>query len=164
MKNCVFLDKAGFEINMRRSRGWSRRGAQAIIKSPSARGVSRTVTGDISALGVANVSMREPGNSKKRIVVGATKRKAPEDTASAILKGTTACHYVQFISDTLDIMDVFPNMKGLHIVMANAPIHSPEAIDLIILERGYIRVYLYTYITTTLFHLNSDLLGCFGKL
>lgn len=80
MKNCVFLDKVGFDINMRRSRGWSRRGAQAIIKSPSARGVSRTVTGDISALGVANVSMRESGNIKKRIVVGATKRKAPEDT------------------------------------------------------------------------------------
>jgi hypothetical protein len=161
MKNCVFLDKAGFDINMQRSRGWSRRGAQAIIKSLSARGVSHTVTGDISALGVANVSMREPGNIKKRIVVGATKRKAPGDMASAILKGTMACHYVQFNSDTLDIMDVFPSMKGLHIAMANAPIHSPEAIDPIILERV---TYVYTYIATTLFYLNSDLLGCFGKL
>jgi hypothetical protein len=54
-------------------------------------------------------------------------------------------HYIQFISDTLDIMNVFPNMKGFHIVMGNAPIHSPDATDPIIKERGYIPVYLPPY-------------------
>jgi transposase len=52
---------------------------------------------------------------------------------------------VQFISDTLDTMDAFSNMKGFHIVMDNAPIHSLGAIGLIILEKGYIPVYLPPY-------------------
>lgn len=73
------------------------------------------------------------------------KRKAPGDTSATIPKGTTAGHYVQFASDTLDIMDEFPNMKGFHIVMDNAPIHSPEAVDPIILGRGYIPVYFPPY-------------------
>ncbi|EIE78639.1 hypothetical protein RO3G_03343 [Rhizopus delemar RA 99-880] len=62
------------------------------MESPSARAVSHTIIGAISAFGV--------------------------------MIGTTAGHYVKSISDTLDIMDEFPNMKGFHIVMDNAPIHS----------------------------------------
>ncbi|KAG1049475.1 hypothetical protein G6F43_008198 [Rhizopus delemar] len=65
MQNCVFFDKVGFDMNMRRSRGRSRRGAPARIESPSARGVSHTMIGAISAFGVVNVSMRKPGNVKK---------------------------------------------------------------------------------------------------
>ncbi|KAG2192806.1 hypothetical protein INT47_005353 [Mucor saturninus] len=72
----------------------------------------------------------DPGNVKRRKVVGATKRKVPGDAASVIPKVTTAGHYLQFISDTLDIMDEFPNMKGFHIVMDNAPIHSHSLVDL----------------------------------
>lgn len=145
MQNCVFLDEAGFDVNMRRSRGWAQRGKPAIEETTSASGVSHTVIGAISAFGVVNVSMREPGNVKKRRVVGAKKRKAPEDAVAAIPKGTTAGHFVQFISDTLDIMDEFPNMKGFHIVMDNAPIHSRDVVDPIVLERGYIPVYLPPY-------------------
>jgi hypothetical protein len=123
MKNCVFLDEAGFDVNMRRSRGWAQRGKPAIEETTSARDISHTVIGAVSAFGVVNVSMREPDNVKKRRVVGAKKRKAAEDAvAAAIPKGTTAGHFVQFISDTLDIMDELPNMKGFHVVMDNAPI------------------------------------------
>lgn len=94
MQNCVFLDKSGFDINMHRLRAWSQDGTQAMIESPSARAVSHTIIGGISAFGVVNVSIRDPGNVKKRKIVGATKRKAPGDAASAIQKGTTAGHYV----------------------------------------------------------------------
>jgi transposase len=41
-------------------------------------------------------------------------------------------------------MDEF-NMKECHIVMDNIPIHSPETVDPIILERNYISVYLPPY-------------------
>lgn len=145
MNNCVFLDEAGFNVNMHRTRGWAPRGKLAIEETTSARGVSHTVIGAISAYGVVNVSLREPGNVKKRKVVGAKKRKAPEGDAAAIPKGTTAGHFVQFISDTLDIMDEFPNMKGFHIVMDNAPIHPRDVVDPIILQREYIPVYLPPY-------------------
>jgi hypothetical protein len=145
MQNCVFLDESGFDINMRRTRGWSKQGTQAVVETPSARGASHTIIGDISAYGVVNVSIRDPGNTRKRRVVGATKRKAAGDMAPTIPKGTTSGHYIQFISDTMDIMDEFPNMKGTHIVMDNAPIHSPQLIDPFITERGYIPVYLPLY-------------------
>ncbi|KAG1509243.1 hypothetical protein G6F47_001604 [Rhizopus delemar] len=124
MKNCVFLDEAGFDVNMRRSRGWAQRGKPAIEETTSARGVSHTVIGAISAYGIVNVSLREPGNVKKRRVVGAKKRKAPEGVAAAIPKGTTTGHFVQFISDTLDIMDEFPKLERVSYLYL--PPYSPE--------------------------------------
>lgn len=90
---------------MRRSKTWSQRSTQAIIKSSSARAVSHTIISAILAFGVVNVSIRDSKKIKKIKVVGVTKRKTPGDVASAIPKGTTADQYVQFISDTLYTMD-----------------------------------------------------------
>ncbi|KAG1419106.1 hypothetical protein G6F57_023698 [Rhizopus arrhizus] len=45
----------------------------------------------------------------------------------------------------MDIMDTFPEMQGFHIVMDNAPIHTPSVIDPLIEKRGYIPVYLPPY-------------------
>ncbi|KAG1372799.1 hypothetical protein G6F61_010727 [Rhizopus arrhizus] len=124
LNNCVFVNESGFDINMLRSQG--------------------CVLGAISAAGVDNVKLRESGNIKKRKVVGATKRKAPEDQLS-VPKGTTGEHYLQFINDTMDIMDEFPEMKGYFIIMDNAPIHVPEMIGPIIMKQGYTPVYLPPY-------------------
>ncbi|KAG1082941.1 hypothetical protein G6F42_022387 [Rhizopus arrhizus] len=65
--------------------------------------------------------------------------------APTIPKGTTSDHYVQFISDTMDIVDEFPYMKAAHIVMNNAPIHSIQLVDPVIIERDYIPIYLPPY-------------------
>ncbi|KAI8991925.1 hypothetical protein BDF20DRAFT_810811 [Mycotypha africana] len=70
MQNCVFLDEAGFDINMRRSKAWSQHGRQMIIELLSAGRVPHTVMGAISSFGVVNVSLREPGNAKKRKALG----------------------------------------------------------------------------------------------
>lgn len=90
MQNCAFLDESGFDINMRRSRVWSKSSTQVIIESPSARAVSHTIIGAVLAFGVMNASIRDSGNVKKRRVVGATKRKASGDAAFTTPKGTTA--------------------------------------------------------------------------
>ncbi|KAI9258382.1 hypothetical protein EDC94DRAFT_503912, partial [Helicostylum pulchrum] len=41
LSNCIFVDESGFDINMRCrihfSRGWSKRGTEAVITAPSAR-------------------------------------------------------------------------------------------------------------------------------
>lgn len=42
-------------------------------------------------------------------------------------------------------MDEFLNIKGFHIVMDNALIYSHDIVDPIIIERGYISVYLPPY-------------------
>ena len=109
------------------------------------RGVSHTLIGAVFAFGVVNVSMRETGNVKKRRVVGATIQETAGDAGAAIPQGTTAGRYLWFISDTLDIMDPFPNIKGFLIVMDNTSIHSPGSIDPIIKERGHIPLYLPPY-------------------
>ncbi|KAG2209301.1 hypothetical protein INT46_003970 [Mucor plumbeus] len=144
LQNCVFLDESGFDINMTRERAWSARVEPATVETPSGRATSHTVLGTISSVGVVNVSMREPGNVKRRKVAGATKRKAPSDKIS-MPKGTTGAHYMHFIIDTMDIMDTFPEMQGFHIVMDNAPIHIPSVIGPLIEKRGYIPVYLPPY-------------------
>lgn len=140
----MFLDESGFDINMTRGRAWSAIGKPAIVETPSGRAVSHTVLGAISSADVVYVSMREPGNIKRRKVVGATKRKTPGDKLS-VPSGTTGSHYMHFIVDTMDIMDTFPDMQGYHIVMDNAPIHVPAMIDPLIEKRGYIPVYLPPY-------------------
>lgn len=71
MQNCVFLDESGFDINMCRYRAWAARGMQTVIESPSVKAVSHTVIGAVSAFGVVSVTLRDPGNVKKRKVVGA---------------------------------------------------------------------------------------------
>ncbi|KAG2225439.1 hypothetical protein INT45_010075 [Circinella minor] len=141
LKNCIFVDESGFDINMCRSRGWSPCGSKSITETPSTKATSHSVLGAISAISVVSMKLREFGNLKRRKVMGATKRKAPEGQLS-IPKGTTGEHYLQFISDTIDIMDEFLGMKGYFIIMDNAPIHVPEIIDPIIMQRGYTPVYL----------------------
>ncbi|KAG0736762.1 hypothetical protein G6F19_007848 [Rhizopus arrhizus] len=99
---------------------------------------------EISAVGAVNMKLRESGNLKRRKAVGATKRKAPEEQLS-VPKVTTVEHYLQLISDTMDIMEEFPEMKGYFIIMDNAPIHVPEMIEPIIMQQGYTSVYLPPY-------------------
>jgi hypothetical protein len=141
LKNCVFIDESRFDINMRRSRNWAARDPPVVVTSPSAKAVLHTIIGTISAFSIVNISLREAGNVKKRKVVGVTKKKATEDRIS-VPKGTTSGHYLNFINDTMDIMDEFPEMKGVFIVMNNAPVYVPEIIDLKIKKRGNTPVYL----------------------
>ncbi|CAO3653330.1 unnamed protein product [Mucor hiemalis] len=124
----------------RRGRARSAVGEPAVVETPSRRAVSHTVLGAISSAGVVNVSMREPGNVKRREVVGATKRKAPGDKVS-VPNGTTGAHYTYFIVGTMDIMGTFPDMQGYRIFMDNAPTYVPALIE----KRGYVPVYLPPY-------------------
>jgi hypothetical protein len=73
--NCIFVDESGFDINMRRSHGWSPRGEDAVVTTPPVKATSHSVLGAISAVGVVNISLKESGNIKRRKVVGAKKLK-----------------------------------------------------------------------------------------
>ncbi|OBZ91037.1 hypothetical protein A0J61_00923 [Choanephora cucurbitarum] len=115
---------------MTRGRAWSKKAEPAIEEMPSTKAVSKT------ALGAVSLSMRK--------AAGATKRKAPEDRLN-LPKGTTSNHFMQSVVDTMDIMDQFPEMRGYHIVMDNAPIHVHNNVDPILICRGYTSVYLPPY-------------------
>ena len=49
LKNCVFIDESGFNINMRPPSEWALKGKSAVAETPTGRAVSHTVLGAITA-------------------------------------------------------------------------------------------------------------------
>ncbi|CEG75317.1 hypothetical protein RMATCC62417_10382 [Rhizopus microsporus] len=133
LTNCVFLDESAFDINMKRSRAWSKKGTRAIVTRPTTRANTTSILGAISAAGLITVGVKKPRPAKKRKAEG------------YISTGTVTGHYISFLKMTLDEMDKYPHMKGHYIVMDNAPIHTHENIRKYIEYRGYKCVYLPTY-------------------
>ena len=58
LRNCIFIDKSGFDINMRPSYGRSASGAPAIASTPSAKAESHSILGAIATVGVVNIEIR----------------------------------------------------------------------------------------------------------
>lgn len=139
-KNCVFLDEAGCNLNITRNRGWSKKGKPAKTIVPSARGISITILGAISADGVIDISLRKPTSA-----VSKKKRKIDGKTVQINGRvGTRSEHFLSYLNSMMDYLD----RNGLHeyyIVMDNAPIHKPTTIRKQIEDRGYKCVYLPPY-------------------
>lgn len=62
-------------------------------------------------------------------------------------KGTTTGHYLNFIRESLDIMDRYPEMRGSYLIMDSAPIHSSSEVNHMVENRikDYKCVYLPPY-------------------
>ena len=112
--NCVFLDKSAFDINMKRSRAWSKKGTRTIVTGPTTRANTTSILSAISTVGLITVGVKKARPAKKR--------KADRYISS----GTATGHYIFFLKMTLDEMDKHPHMKGYYITMDNAPIHTHE--------------------------------------
>ncbi|KAG2199818.1 hypothetical protein INT47_009431 [Mucor saturninus] len=143
LENFVFVDEAGFNINMRSPFARSMIGAPAIVETPTTRDITHTVLYAITAKYVIALEIREPLKPKKTKTAGDRKRKAPEGIKTT--KGTVTGHYMRFKSKTLDEMIKFPKTKGMYIVMDNAPIHTSQDITTMIEARGYKVIYLPPY-------------------
>lgn len=145
-KNCIFIDEAGFDINMKPSRAWAPRGQMAVTTSPTTRAPSHTIIGAISTVGVINLSIRVPKQPPKvRKVQGGKKRKNPAVSNDDGPKGTTAGHYLRFVRETLDVLDKYDEMKGYYFIMDNARIHKEIQDILNERNRDYKCVYLPPY-------------------
>ena len=62
-----------------------------------------------------------------------------------VAKGTTTAHFVKFINELLDIMDMDESMKGHYLVLDNASIHKSKPMVRKIESRGYRVMYLPPY-------------------
>ncbi|KAG1047376.1 hypothetical protein G6F43_010174 [Rhizopus delemar] len=87
-KNCIFIDEAGFDLNMKPSRAWAPRGQMTVTISPTTRAPSHTIIGAISTVGVINLSIRVPKQPPKAQQLAITCR------------------------ETLDILDKYDEMKA----------------------------------------------------
>ncbi|KAG2201534.1 hypothetical protein INT47_007411 [Mucor saturninus] len=139
-KNCVSIDEAGFNVNITRNRGWSKRGTPAKAIVPSARSTSITILGAISVDGVIDISLRKPTSSV------ATKKRKVDGREVKIngRVGTRSEHFLTYLSSMMDCLDR-NGLHGYYLVMDNAPIHKPAAIRELIENRGYKCVYLPPY-------------------
>ncbi|KAG1057593.1 hypothetical protein G6F43_000574 [Rhizopus delemar] len=52
LTHCVFLDESAFDINMKRSRAWSKKGTRAIVTQPTTRVNKTSILGAISVAGL----------------------------------------------------------------------------------------------------------------
>lgn len=167
-KNCVFIDEAGFSINMRNSWARSVRGTPAIVHVPKSRSPSHTIIGAIHASSVLHVVLKKPPpksdrssqNKKIKKINNGKKRAASEivneetnveedenivDNAKPASKGTTTAHFIKFMNELLDVMDLDQSLKGSYIVMDNASIHKSNPMKRKIESRGYHVMYLPPY-------------------
>ncbi|KAG1515216.1 hypothetical protein G6F52_009738 [Rhizopus delemar] len=60
-------------------------------------------------------------------------------------KGTTAAHFIKFMSELLNVMDLDETFKGSYVVMDNASIHKSKSMLRKIESKGYKVMYLPPY-------------------
>lgn len=87
MKNCIFIDEAGFYANLRRIQGWAPKGEKAKVKVLTARANTISILGVVSAFGLIKVSLRKPIPPSK-------KKKRKLNNGAKYSKGTVTNHYV----------------------------------------------------------------------
>ncbi|GAA5813633.1 hypothetical protein MFLAVUS_007117 [Mucor flavus] len=81
------------------------------VVQPTTRAKTTTIVGAVSARGIINI--KTAGRSS----------------------GTFTGHYFNFIASTLDVLDRYEEFKGYYLIMDNAPIHTADSIErLIMLE------------------------------
>jgi hypothetical protein len=124
-KNCVFIDRVDFHINMKVSRAWALRGKMTVAIIPTTKAPTHAIIGAISFIGVVNLSIRVPKQQPKvRKIQGGIKKKTPKRLLEKKdPKGTTAGHYLRFLSETLGIMVKHDQMKDYYQIMDNAPVY-----------------------------------------
>ncbi|CAN3354855.1 Tc1/mariner-like transposase, DDE-like motif [Diutina catenulata] len=156
LKNCVFIDEAAFDTNMRANQGWAPKGKKAIVKVPAARALSYSLLGAICASGVVLLAARDP---KVEVSVNllhrsqaysSKKRKLDDGVACEVPKtiktrGTTAVHFFEFITKVLDVLDSDPNRTFKVLVMDNVSFHKGKIIGDYIKKRGYNALFIPPY-------------------
>ncbi|KAG1147317.1 hypothetical protein G6F37_011805 [Rhizopus arrhizus] len=142
LTNRIFVDEAGFNINMKSPNVRSVRSIPAIVETLTIRVIANTILGAITAQDVISVEIRKPLKFKKVKVDGSRKRK--KSVAKKMPKGTVTGHYMKFICKRLDELDKVPEMRNFYI-MDNAPIHTSEDITKLIKTREYRAIHLPSY-------------------
>ncbi|KAG1032410.1 hypothetical protein G6F43_013778 [Rhizopus delemar] len=66
LTNCVFLDESAFDMNMKRSRAWARKGSRAIVTRPTTRANTTSILGAISAAGLITVGVKKNLDLQRR--------------------------------------------------------------------------------------------------
>lgn len=100
--NCIFIDEAGFNANLIRGQGWSKKGEESVVTTRTKRALNLSILAAISFHGVERF--------EAKIVKG----------------GTTGRIFAEFIQNLINMLDR-TNAPAQYFIMDNASIHrSPE--------------------------------------
>lgn len=137
--DCIFIDEAAFQLEMKPNYGWANKGEAPVIRNQAISSGSRSVIGAISKSGVVMLNLKKP--------VVTSKKRAKTDTGEILetSKGTTNAHFRFFITELLKVLNGYPELKGSHLVMDNASIHKDPSVERIIKSQGYVCLYLPAY-------------------
>lgn len=139
LKNCIFLDEAGFNLHISRTRGWAIEGQPSKTTVPKVKGTNITILGAICHAGVVSLSLRKPSNMSSK------KRKNDGTTVNITSRvGTRAEHFMDYLHKLMDTLDN-NNLQGYYILMDNASIHKSKEVAELISSRGYHCRYIPTY-------------------
>lgn len=122
MTKCISIDESGFNINLKRSMAWVKKGDTPQVVVLKTKAKSHTIIGAISSSGIINVQMKIP-----KVTAPSKKRKGPGGATKkpdAGKGGTVTGHYFNFIASTINIMNQFEEFKGNYLVIDNCPIHK----------------------------------------
>lgn len=134
INECIFIDEAGFKINMTNTQGWSKIGTTPVFKIPSETPVNNSVIGAITSRGIVLLSH-----------VPRLRKRGRNNDGEAFTKGTNAGHFKQFILDLLGRLDKHEKYRNSVLVMDNASIHKNINIERMITRRGYRCQYLPSF-------------------
>ena len=85
------MDESAFDINMRPSTARPAKGTPAIVTTSSARAVSHTILGVISAMGVVNIEIRLSNSKSKRVKVDGSRKRKQSQPKKPASKGAITC-------------------------------------------------------------------------
>ncbi|CEP09973.1 hypothetical protein [Parasitella parasitica] len=140
-KNCVFLDEAGFNLHISRTRRWSRQRKPCKVLKPKSKGRNITILGAISLAGIIDISLRVP-----EVLGSASKKRSADGKVFKVAAkiGTRTEHFYNYLQNVLDVLNK-NNLLGQYIVMDIAPIHKNESIRQLIESKGHKCAYLPPY-------------------
>lgn len=128
-KNCIFIDKAGFNINMRFNWAIYVSRICAVVKTLKIKSASYTARGAIHSTTILHIALKKPNKQenqiKQRRLNKGEKRasneidderydkvnKEPSEDYAKVFRNTATFHFVKFINELLEIMGKDETLK-----------------------------------------------------
>ena len=116
--NCIFIDEAGFQIDMSPLYDWAPSGVTPVSRV-SGKSENRTVMGAVNSKGVIQLNLKKPFRNvaKKRKTASARRGQANEDRDETV--GTTARQLKYFV--LLLTLDIYPEYRNCYQVFSTFP-------------------------------------------
>lgn len=139
LENAVFIDEAGFNVNLRREYGWTKKSGEAITNIPLRAGTNISLLGAICSKGLISLQSRkvllDTNSTRKRL--------DPGENVGELKMHTSDDSFFDFMRSVINQLQTssdFSNLK--YLVLEDAPSHKREDLKLLVEGTGYEFIFL----------------------